>query len=465
MSISASDLAGLSGMFDSAGALQAKDIANKYKLGTAQIKNSYKIAQMESKDRRAAIEAETQMNRDRIAQARAEMEQIGIPQMLINKFVAEKNAEIAQEDLDLKKLVAAQDYGLKVGELTGEFGGAPTQAAKEFAARMGIDEGTLTGMYNGMPTLAKQQFEEQARQFGQTFGLDVAKFKAQLASTPDTYFQSQQFNANDLPRLLGGTQGGPGQVGAPTPGVSTMGAALQFGQGGPYQSPAAVRDPNMLQEGGALNAQQDMLMGEGGPNAQYRRGVDPGGDAPMSWGTQGGPSRSYGGSSVNLSGVGRAPQGGPQADDGFSRYAMQFGVPDNAQAAQAQMQRLRAQWDAMPAEQKAPFAPPPSSKPTPSTAGLQTGDDRARQIAQVAKASPPSPYDGLNEQDTASLKLMESIYKKGFQGLPRGELERLQASGRMGFLKSAGNILGYSPEQAISQYQAYAPTQGAANLA
>lgn len=460
MAISASDMAGLSGMFDSAGALQAKDIANKYKLGTATLKNNYKIAQLESKDRRKAIEAETLMNRERIAQARAEMEQIGIPQMLINKFVAEKTAEIAQQDMDLKKEVAAQDYGLKVGEMTGTFNGAPTQAAKEFAAKMGIDEGTLTGLYNGMPTLAKQQFEEQARQFGLTFGqdkleqdrrfgLDTAQFKAQLASTPDTYFQSKQFNANDLPRLMGQMQPGSQDLGSPTPGIARMGEMLQYGQGSDQvrQAYGSISDPG-LDPNAAANRGQRLAVGDPSfdPNAAANRDptvriTDPGFDplAAAGRGQERGISDPgfdpnaaagrYGGSDVNLTG---APQRGI-SDPGFD---------PNAAANRGQTRGITD----------------PGFDPN-------AADDRQKQIAQVAKASPPSPYDGLDDQDTASLKLMESIYKKGFQGLPRGEIERLSATGRLGFLKSAGNLLGFSPDQEIAKYNAYAPSQGDARLA
>lgn len=92
-------------------------------------------------------------------------------------------------------------------------------------------------------------------------------------------------------------------------------------------------------------------------------------------------------------------------------------------------------------------------------------DDRAKQIAAITKAVPPSPYDGLNEQDAAALRLVGSIYAKGGQGVARGELERLQASGRKGYMDSAGRLLGYDPKEFDASYAAYAPTQGSSRSA
>jgi hypothetical protein len=93
-----------------------------------------------------------------------------------------------------------------------------------------------------------------------------------------------------------------------------------------------------------------------------------------------------------------------------------------------------------------------------------TDDQRQKQIAAIAKASPPSVYDGLGESDQATLRLMEAIYKKGGQGIQGGELERLGAAQR-GFLKSAGSLLGYDESDLVRKYQEYRPQQGAGNLA
>jgi hypothetical protein len=96
--------------------------------------------------------------------------------------------------------------------------------------------------------------------------------------------------------------------------------------------------------------------------------------------------------------------------------------------------------------------------------GPNPNDPRTKQVAQIAKASPPSVYDGLNEQDQNTLKLMESIYKRGGQGVAGGELERM-GTAQKGFMSSAGRLLGYDPEDFQRQYQMYRPSQGSSALA
>jgi hypothetical protein len=272
----------LSGMYDSAGALQLKQIEQSYSLGQDQIKNSFKIAQMNSKNQQAATEATREYQRGQLAQAREQMEKIGIPQVEIQRYVAEKNYEIAKEELGIKH---------------------------------------------------------------QNYALDVAKYGSQLESQPDSYFQARRFQAFEAPRLLGQDTSTASVYGGPTPQISTLGARLA-GQD-PYANAAAT------------------------------------------------------------SGVGAA------GADGV----------------------------------------------------MGTADDRAKTVSSIVKASPPSPYDGLDAQDAATLKLMEAVYAKGGQGAARGSLERLQASGGMGFMNSAGTALGYDPNAYKAEYDAYAPKQGSGSLA
>jgi hypothetical protein len=338
-------------MYENAGALQLKQIENQYSLGKAQLSNALKIAQMDSKDKRYGIETQRDIAREQIAQARLEMEKIGIPRVEIERFVAEKNYEIAQIELALKREVAE-------AELTGMFEGNPTLAAKKMEQELGLAEGALTGVYQGQRTLAGQQQD-----------LEVAKFGQQLASTPDTYYQSRRFAANDLPRLMGfSNQFAPQDMGSPTPGVARMGEMLG------YNAYAA-----------------------GQPAATPYGGAAPTGAMPVS----------------------ASPVTAGGAD---------------------------------PAAQQA-------------TTGTPQDDARVKQLQAIAKAVPPSPYDGLDDQDASTLRLMESIYKKGGQAIAGGELERLKASGRIGFLNSAGTLLGYDPKELESQYQMYRPSQGQSNLA
>lgn len=364
MSINPSDLAALTSMYENAGALQLKELEQKYNLGKSQIANAMKIAQMESKDKRYGIEAVREVGLANIAQMKLEMEKIGIPRVEIEKYVAEKNYEIAAAELALKREV-------DIAGLTGEYEGKQTLDAQE------------------------QHFRQQ---------LDAAKFGAELASTPDTYYQARRYAANDLPRLMGmGTQYGAAMEGSPTPGVARMGEFL--GQ----SAYAANPDPNG-QRVGITDPGFD-------PNAAARRGTPP-----------------------------PTPYGG-QAPSGYTAdQAPQAGAAVSAQEGE----RINYIGGGGPVE---------------SVATQQQQDARAKQIAQIAKAVPPSPYDGLNDQDASTLKLMESIYKRGGAGVAGGELERLNASGRIGFLRSAGNLLGYSPKEFESEYQMYRPSQGASNLA
>jgi hypothetical protein len=111
MSMDPGQLAALTGMYENAGSLQAKQIAQKYKIDKASLANQMKIAMMESGDRRASIEATREYQRGQLEQARAEMERIGIPQMEINRFVATNNAEIAKGELAVKQQLAQGQLG------------------------------------------------------------------------------------------------------------------------------------------------------------------------------------------------------------------------------------------------------------------------------------------------------------------------------------------------------------------
>jgi FtsZ-binding cell division protein ZapB len=336
VAIDPSQMSALASMYENAGALQAQQIGNAYKLGNAQIKNAYKIAQMESKDRRFATEVTREWYRGQLEQARQEMERIGIPQMEINKFVAEKNYEIALNELQYKREALAQE-----GE-----------------------------------------------QFGKQYQLDVAKYGSELASQPDRYFQARRFQALDAPRLLGqDTSAMLAPNGAPMPQIQTMGALMAG------QDPYAAQNRYALQEG-----QQAGQLPPGYATEQYEAGPYQAGQAAP-------------------------PPGAAPGQYSVSPYGGTSGTPEQQQV-----------------------------------------DDRQKQIAQIAKASPPSPYDGLNDQDAATLRLMEQVYKKGGRALPGGELERLGATGR-GFLKSAGALLGHDYGDLEQEYLSYRPTQGASWMA
>lgn len=409
--MSTEDLEALSGMFENSGALQLKQIENQYGLGKAQLKNQWKIAQLQSGTQRYGIDTQREIAMANIAQARDELERLGIPKLELDRWVAQKQQELAESELEFKRDQWAQQFGLQQGELTGVYNGQQTLAGQQQQFQQGIEQGQLTGTYRGQQTLPYQQFlaqqEELARRYGldvgrfgqeqleqaRRYGLDVAQFGAQLASTPDTYYQSQRFNATELPRLMGmagQSYAGPG----PTAGVARMGQYLQ--QGLP-QAGAAV-EPAGNPVGGGMGTTR------GFPESSAYAGG-------------GGSSGTYGG--------GGAPSMQNEIYDPTGR-ARQFAAAQTGAAAQ---------------------------------------DPRARQIAQVVKAVPPSAYDGLNETDSAALRLMESIYKAGGQSMDAGSYARLKASGRTGFLKSAGAALGFSPADLDAEFQSYRPVQGSSSMA
>lgn len=335
--------AALERMFESTGALQLREIEDRYKLGKAQLQNTFKIAAMDSRDRRAALEATREDSRARIALAREELERLGIPRLELDRWTAEKNYEIAREELGFKR----EELGFRREELG--------ESARQF------DLSTAEGRRQFNESLAQRQAEfgaelgQRESEFGRTYGLNVAQLGAELGAQPDRYFQARRFQALDAPMLLGQQAGQPAQgYGGPTPQIATLGARLSG------QDPAVT---------GARQPGQEPSM------------------------------------------------------------------------------ELLGQMDAGPDQV------------------MGTADDRPKQIAQIAKASPPSPYDGMDEQDAATLRLIESVYKKGGRQAPRGSLERVVAAGREGVFKSGGTFLGYDPAEYAAEYNAYRPTQGQANLA
>lgn len=471
MSMTASDLAQLSAMYDSAGALQKSQIEKQYKLGKDQIANAYRIAQMESGDRAAALANQRQINQDNLAQARLEMERIGIPRLEIERYVAEKNYEMAQQELAFKREQFAADqaqklreFGISEAAITGVYQGNPTMAARELEQKFGLQQGELTGYYNGQATLGREQqewsqgFQQRQQALDEAerqrrYGLDVAQFGAQLASTPDQYFQAQRFFATDAPNLLGGGQGRTPTTftGTPTPGIARMGSYLATGT--PYGAPS----------GGEYGTEPWQM-------AEQRVAM-----APRTGGEYSTTGTPYGGAGVNPAAAGSTWANlTPEAQ---AALTAQNGGQVPAWAATEGDWTMAAQGGPIPGYAgqttgTAPYMPTGDAGPygTPKAAyqpsGMPTnGDPRAKQIAAISRAVPPSPYDGLSEQDSAALKLMESVYKAGGQALDAGTYGRLKASGQTGFMESAGRLLGYDPKQLDAQFQAYRPAQQSGRLA
>src|SRR5262245_6740047 len=107
----------LQGAIDAGAKARAYEFAQKYKLDKAQLDQSWKIAQLQSGDRRAAIEQAREEARGRLEQARAEMERIGIPRVQIDQFLAQANTEIARGELAAKQYMYQGDVAYKQGQL------------------------------------------------------------------------------------------------------------------------------------------------------------------------------------------------------------------------------------------------------------------------------------------------------------------------------------------------------------
>jgi hypothetical protein len=449
------DYDALARMYDSAGALQAKQIGNQYKLGKEEIKARLKIASQSSKDTRFGIEQERDAARERVEQARAEMERIGIPDMEIRRFVAESTAEIARQELGLKREIFLAESGLARDQLAKDIRemeeiGIPRVEIERYAAEKAAELGQLE--YG----LKRDAFVEQQRQYG----IDFAEARRQFDTAHAE--EARQFN---------------------------VGASGYMQTGGQLAQPEQAR-MNQIQ------ARDDELRAAGGPGVggndllelqRYQQTLA----------TGGGEQRTLQGQELDRQYALDVQRFGADEAERRRRYGLDVAklgtelsqTPDQYFAARRfqgmdvprllggagaptlsvyggptpQIATMQARLSGQdPASVGAPMAGSgPGSVGLPGT----PEDDRQKQLAAIAKASPPSPYDGLDDSDSATLRLMESIYKKGFNQIPGGELERLQASGRMGFLTSAGKLLGYSPEQEIANYQAYRPTQGQANLA
>lgn len=291
----------LTGMYESAGALQAKQIAQKYKIDQQSLANQMKIAAMESGDRRAQIEATREYQRGQLEQARQEMLQIGIPKVQVDQFTAQANAAIAAGELQTKQYLAQSQNAAAMGQLQQardemQQVGIPQMLINRFTAesQAAIEQGKLglsrdemlqigipdmltrrysaeaqsayqqaeaaTGRYGaeaqaayqrGQLGLTAQQQQQAAIEQQRRYALDVAKYGTDLMSQPDRYFQAAQFGAM-APRLLG-LQAGAAPTGGPTSGVAQMGNLLSQAlagmgpqQAAPFRMPRFPGDPGAV---------------------------------------------------------------------------------------------------------------------------------------------------------------------------------------------------------------------------
>lgn len=634
----------LTRMYESGTQARLREIEDRMKLGKAQIAGSYREALLRSGDARLGIEEAREYHRGQLEQARQEMERLNIPDMEIRRFVAEHNYEIAKGELEYKKDLAqaqigdyasqdrarqadaaykmgvlqqARDEMLQMGipkmlvdryvaETTAAYQQGQLGLTRDQMEQIGIPA-MLTDRYSaeaqaayqqGQLGLTAQQQQQTATEQQRRYALDVAKYGTELASTPDRYFQAQQFAAQ-APRLLG-LQAGAGPAGGPTPGINQMGSLLARATEGlehqatPYQLPgfptapaytpppvraqpgfptmpaytapplgpvptfpgfagAGPATPPVAQPGVPQGGVPDMgagpndenyllhtqggvpghaaggwvglrgpelgWLGEQGPEYVVPNGGNPmmagGGDQSALAAASARQYGGYGGDTLYAGGGGAFDESGGAY--GFDPAAYKTGVyhlpgyqqpaatarePDlsalgpDEQARYRQLMARRAQilasggpgldgpdvgelqrYQARVRQPRYPTGtgtyggPTAGARPTyaggpqaPPASSYGAGDPREKQLAQIAKASPPSPFDGLSDTDQATLRLMQSIYSKGGQAIQGGELERLGPS-QKGFMKSAGSLLGYDYNDLERSYAAYRPAQGSAALA
>src|SRR5262245_32618362 len=162
--MSPEDRAALERMYENAGRLQLREIEERYGLGRAQLDQAWKIAGLESGDRRYGIETQREIALAQIAQAREEMLRIGIPRVEIERWIAEKNYEIADRELGFKREQWEDQLGLQRGALTGMYEGDPTldyrklmMDQEELARRYGLDVGRETGYLDGQTTIERER--------------------------------------------------------------------------------------------------------------------------------------------------------------------------------------------------------------------------------------------------------------------------------------------------------------------
>jgi len=451
MSISAADMAALQGMYDSAGALQAKQISQQYKLGKADLAARLKIASQSSKDTRYGIDAERDTAREQIEQARQEMERIGIPDMEIRRFVAETTAELARQELDLKREQFLAESGLARDQLNKDIRemeeiGIPRVQIERYVAEK------QAAIAEQEQALKERQFSEDQRQFNTTFGEGQRQFNTtfgegqrQFNTTASGYMQTpgrldtqQQERYNQLTGWdqTIKAQGGAGISAAEQVELQGLQDVLS-GRAGPQQTTLEREafQQTQLEQARRYGLDVSKFGAElaSTPDTYFAGRRFQGVDIPRLMGGAGAPTSAPSGSPV----PGVARMGAYLS--GQDPFATPYGGPQAG-------------------------APQPSA---PGTLGLPgtPEDDRQKQVAKLASISPPSPFDGLDEQDTATLRLMQSIYQKGGQSVAGGEYERLAASGRLGYLQSAGKVLGFDPKQFESDYLSYRPSQGSSSAA
>jgi hypothetical protein len=340
-----------------------KNIEATNKISKEEIKSRIKIAQMQIGASSENTAAQVAVEREKIQQAYAQMQQIGVPQLQLDQWKAQKTAELQQSALDLQKDQFAWEQNKD--QQTLELEKAKWREQNALAIRkQNFDE-----------TSFSQNLQYERERDAASLGLDREKYLASRADADRQYDLSLQ----------------------------------QFG----FQSSMAVRDAALRERAqGAQEAQFGQTLAEqqrqfntntaldvvktgatmGGPGdwanfLDYSEGVQNTGDVPVFVNRLLGQSGAGGGAATgaapparSLARVAASLSGQPQAQSGVSPgQPQQPATIDNTGA-------------------------PATSSAVPSQA------DSANAAAGLVATNPPSARPGWNDRDLAILGKIGQIY-------------------------------------------------------
>lgn len=351
---------------------------------------------------------------------REQMERIGIPQVEIQKKLAEMEDEHFKQQLGLA--TRQQTFNEEVGRagLTGTYNGAPTEQARQFNETNALQQGQLGLNYTA-----------QAAQFAASDPFALSDFMRGAQQRTDVPVFLQNLENGVAASAAGGGMG--------TPKNATTYADLQAGLVGPQagvQAQAAQPAPAPTQPAAAprmygqynLDQVAQQVAAMGGNVALFNQIMnDPSHPSSLNWGLQ----QATGG---KIQAVEQLPA--PAAPAAPAPAAQPtYGITDPGYGAPAQRGVV-----ARPTPQ-APSADPALIHAYGDNVGIFPGEGgstltRDQVIAARAANRAPGPSTGgigpsatsINPQTTPALSAIDSIYRRGADKLAVGSLESLDTN-------------------------------------
>lgn len=422
-----------------------ENIESQLKLTAKDMANRLKIAAMQNGTARENIAAQTQTEREKLQLGYEQLRQLGVPQLELDRWKAQKAAEIQQAALDLDREQFAwerdkdqqtiefekskwnQTYGLQVEQFgfdkekfNATLGFQREQAAfeQQMATRQ---QGEDEYQFRARQGLLERQQRASEQQYQQTWGEDRRRFDVQqtgyvttpgLALSHDQENRLAQIREVELTRPLTGTEA---QEKAYFEGVlnGTVGGNRQSTLAREEFETNAAQRAHEFETTTALDiAKTGASMGGPGDWANfldYTEGVQNAGDAPMYVKRLLGLDGGAGGGTA----VGAAPPARTLAGVA-SRLA---GVPQQA---------VQAAGAGVPQTGVDPMAGTP--------------EGAAQQAASLVRANPPSTGAGWNGRDLQVLKGIEALYANPGKSQGYGSLSEDQKA----FLEGGAKKLGFS---------------------